>query len=293
MKDCIVLQARIRSTRLPGKLLLPLAGTSVFEHILMRIARARLPDGVIVATTPSTEPFIRETAERHGAAVIVGSEEDVLGRFVQAVRAYGLRHVVRATADNPLVSVEYIDRTLALHRETGSDLTAYPELPYGTGVEAVKGEALETASAESGDPFEREHITQYIYRHEGKFRITRGVPDAAFRRLDVRLTVDTEEDYRRMADIYDHLYKGEPVSLADALAFCDRRDGSAAEGCEAGDRPEAGDSREAGDRPEAADRSLLHRVGRFLRHGAPQEVPLHNNGESRCFRRGSVQGAGG
>jgi spore coat polysaccharide biosynthesis protein SpsF len=130
--------------------------------------------------------------------------------------------VVRATADNPLVSVEYIDRTLLLHRDTGSDLTAYPELPYGTGVEAVKGEALETASAESSDPFEREHITQYIYRHEGKFRVTRGVPDAAFRRLDVRLTVDTEDDYRIMAEIYEHLYRGEPIPLADAIAYRDR-----------------------------------------------------------------------
>ena len=224
MKDCIVLQARIHSTRLPGKLLLPLAGMTVFEHILLRLSSARAPDGVIVATTPSTEPFIREAADRHGAAILVGSEEDVLGRFVQAVRAYGLRTVVRATADNPLVSVEYIDRTLLLHRDTGSDLTAYPELPYGTGVEAVKGEALEIASAESSDPFEREHITQYIYRHEGKFRVTRGVPDAAFRRFDVRLTVDTEEDYRGMADIYEHLYRGEPISLADAVAYCDRRD---------------------------------------------------------------------
>ena len=222
MKDCIVLQARLHSTRLPGKLLLPLAGKTMFEHILLRLERARVPDGVIVATTPSTEPYIRETAERHGAELIVGSEEDVLGRFVQAVRAYGLRNVIRATADNPLVSVEYIDRTLLLHRETGADLTAYPELPYGTGVEAVKGEALERASAATRDPFEREHITQYIYRHEGEFRVTRGVPDANVRRFDVKLTVDTEEDYRVMADIYESLYRGEPVPLADAIAYRDR-----------------------------------------------------------------------
>jgi spore coat polysaccharide biosynthesis protein SpsF len=195
----------------------------MFEHILLRLARARVPDGVIVATTQSTEPFIRETAERHGAAILVGSEEDVLGRFVQAVRAYDLRNVVRATADNPLVSFEYIDRTLLLHRDTSSDLTAYPELPYGTGVEAVKGETLEIASAESRDPFEREHVTQYIYRREGEFRVTRGVPDAPFRRFDVKLTVDTEEDYRGMADIYEHLYRGEPISLADAIAYYDRR----------------------------------------------------------------------
>jgi spore coat polysaccharide biosynthesis protein SpsF len=222
MKDCIVLQARLNSTRLPGKLLLPLAGKTMFEHILLRLARARVPDGVIVATEPSTEPYIRAAAERHGAAVLVGSEEDVLGRFVQAVRAHGLRNVVRATADNPLVSVEYIDRTLLLHHETGSDLTAYPELPYGTGVEAVKGEALERASAASRDPFEREHVTQHIYRHEGEFSVTRGVPEAAFRRFDVRLTVDTEEDYRRMADIYERLYRGEPIPLADAIAWWDR-----------------------------------------------------------------------
>jgi spore coat polysaccharide biosynthesis protein SpsF len=221
MRDCVVLQARLHSTRLPGKLLLPLAGKSVLEHVLLRLAAARLPEGIVVATTPSTEPHAREIAARHGAALLVGSEEDVLGRFVQAVRAHGLRNVVRATADNPLVSVEYVDRTLLLHRESGADLTVFPELPYGAGVEAVTGEALERASAETRDPFEREHITQHIYRHEGDYRIVRGVPDPGFRRLDVRVTVDTAEDYRRMADLYEHLYRGEPIPLADAIAYLD------------------------------------------------------------------------
>jgi spore coat polysaccharide biosynthesis protein SpsF len=221
MIDAIVLQARIRSTRLPGKLLLPLCGKTIFEHILARLLAACAPDAVMVATTPSTEPRIAAAAASHGVPIHVGSEEDVLGRYAEAVSRWELRNVVRATGDNPLVSIEYIDMSLKLHRESGADLTVYPDLPYGTGVEVIRGDSLLLASASAQDPFEREHVTQYIYRHEDRFRVLRGVPEPFFCRPELRLTVDTEEDYRRMERIYGALYRGRPIGLGEVIAYLD------------------------------------------------------------------------
>jgi len=228
-RDCIVLQARLRSKRLPGKLLLPLGGRSVLECILERLSKAEAPHGVIIATTRDTEPLIRRAAEEFRAEIVVGSEEDVLGRYVLAAELHGLRHVVRATADNPLVSIEHIDQALLLHRESGADLTAFPSLPLGTGVEVVRASILEEIAGIANDPSDREHVTQYIYRNEGNYRVVRGKPEPVFQRPDVRLTVDTDEDYRKIFEIYEHLYRGTPLRLADVLKYLDRaQEGSTA-----------------------------------------------------------------
>ncbi len=222
-KDCIVLQVRISSTRLPGKLLLPLKGMSIFEHILLRLKEVRGADGIIVATTADTEPLIRKKAEAHGAELLVGSEDDVLSRYVQAVTTYGLRTVIRATGDNPLVDIEYAQRAISLHRREKPDLTTFPALPYGTGVEVIEGTTLLQVALRAADPFEREHITQHIYRHEDSFTVLRAEPELSRARPEVRLTVDTEEDYRKMQEIYENLYRGAPIKVPDVLFFLDNK----------------------------------------------------------------------
>jgi spore coat polysaccharide biosynthesis protein SpsF len=220
-KDYIVLQVRIGSTRLPGKLLLPLCGMTIFEHILRRLEKASKTSGVIVATTASTIPFINDTLKRYGAGVVVGSEEDVLSRYVTAVERYRIRNVIRATGDNPLVSIEHLDCALELHAAENADLTIFPDLPYGTGIEVIKSTALVTAGRRACDPFEREHITQYLYRHPTRFRIVRGTPETVFLRPKLRLTVDTKEDYDRMVLIYGALYRGSPVGLRCVIEYLD------------------------------------------------------------------------
>jgi spore coat polysaccharide biosynthesis protein SpsF len=219
----IVLQARIGSTRLPRKLLLPLSGVSIFEHILRRLILAKVPNRVIVATTDNSAPLIQKIADQYGIPLFIGSEENVLARFVGTIHAFDIRTVVRATADNPLVSIDYIDRALLLHSEQCADVTLYPQLPYGTGIEVIESDVLEKVHRVTEDPFEREHITQYIYRHEQEFAIVRGTPKKKFKRPDISLTVDTVEDYRNMCDIYDVLYKGGPIPLKDVIAYLDSR----------------------------------------------------------------------
>ena len=220
--DYIVLQVRLNSKRLPGKLILPLNGGTIFEHVLKRLSAAQIPKGVIVATTNDTEPVIKETAEAHGASIIIGSEDDVLSRFIKSVKVFSIDNVIRATGDNPLVSIEYIDRALVLHRTEGSDLTTYPDLPYGTGIEVIKADVLVDLERLTDDPYEREHITQYIYRNEKKYRIVRGTPDPFLSRPDIRLTVDTQNDYRRMTDIYEKLYRGVPIKLQEVISYIDK-----------------------------------------------------------------------
>jgi spore coat polysaccharide biosynthesis protein SpsF len=222
--DYIVLQARLGSKRLPGKLLLPLGGASILEHILLRLKTSRETEGIIVATTADTAARIIHITEKHGARMFIGSEQDVLGRYIGAVKKFQIRNVVRATADNPLVDIGYLDKALVLHRDSGADLTSFPRLPYGTGIEVIKGEVLTKIGTLTRDPFEREHITQYIYHNEGTFRIIRGTPDSPMDQPDVRLTVDTEDDYRKMKDIYENLYKGEPIRVSDALDYLYRKE---------------------------------------------------------------------
>lgn len=222
-RSYIVLQARIHSKRLPGKLLLPLKDISIFEHILKRLLMAREPDGIIVATTNETKPHIADVVKKYNLLIHIGSEEDVLERFVEAVERYGLTHVVRATGDNPLVCPEHIDRALMLHKKEKADLTVFPLLPYGTGIEVIRGAVLKKIHTLTEDPFEREHITQYIYRNRSNFRIVLGKPEPQYQRPELRLTVDNREDYEHMVKIYDNLYKDLPVGLNDVIKYIDNK----------------------------------------------------------------------
>jgi len=217
----IVLQVRINSKRLPKKLILPLKGITIFEHILKRLSLTNLPEGIIVATTKNTLPFISKIAKDYNAFILMGAEEDVLSRFVKAVDAYKLDNVIRTTGDNPLVCIDYIDKALLLHKRENADLTTFIDLPYGTGVEVIKGKILKDIEKITSDPFEREHITQYICRHESKYNIVKGNVEHKLKRPEIRLTVDTKDDYVKMCNIYEKLYKDEPIRLMDVIKYLD------------------------------------------------------------------------
>jgi len=222
-RTSIILQVRIASTRLPGKLLLPLCGRSIFEHILLRLQCARKPSSIIVATTQDTVQAIRGIVEQYGVSLYIGSEEDVLRRFVEAAHVHDVDTIVRATGDNPLVSIHYLDRAVELHHTENADLTLYPQLPYGTGVEVIRCSVLDEVHGITEDPFEREHITQYLYRHESEYTIVRENPEDELMRPDIRLTVDTEEDYRNMCQIYEALYSDRPIDVHEVIRYLDNR----------------------------------------------------------------------
>ena len=217
----VFLQARLNSTRLPGKALLPLAGAPVVQHALRALRRVEA--GVhAVLTEPGSARALEPLAEAEGFDVFAGPEEDVLERFCLAARHFRVGRVVRATGDNPLVSARQVQALLELHRASGWQLSHFLGLPLGTGVEVVEAEALETANRASSDAYEHEHITTFLYRHPGRFRIGEPACPEALRCPEARVTLDTREDYEQLQRIYRELYRGEPIELEALVAWLRR-----------------------------------------------------------------------
>lgn len=218
-----VLQARMSSTRLPGKVMKPLAGAPMILRQLERVRRASMLDRLVVATsTDPSDDGLAARLEAEGVAVHRGDLHDVLGRFAGAVDAAGAAdHVVRLTADCPLADPGVIDACVRLHVEGGFDYTAndHPStFPRGLDVEVMTAKSLFDAAREASDPAEREHVTMFLYRRPERFRIGRLVGDRDLSRL--RWTVDTSDDYAFVARVYERLYAADPAfTTEDILAL--------------------------------------------------------------------------
>jgi spore coat polysaccharide biosynthesis protein SpsF len=189
----IVLQARMASTRLPGKALADLNGRPIVEHCIERLrATSALP--VVLATTQrSDDDPLAEVARRLDIEVVRGPDEDVLGRFVLVVRTFGCSAVIRATADNPAVDLDAPRRTLDQLIRQQADHVVESGLPYGAAVEAIAADALLVSADVATDRYDREHVTPFI-RRDGRFFALEAVAPQRLTAPALRLTVDTEED---------------------------------------------------------------------------------------------------
>ena len=220
-KEAIILQARMASRRLPGKVLAPLAGKTVLEHCVERLQASRLP--VIVATTHRAEDDpIEQQACRLGVACTRGEDEDVLARFVRAADHHGLTHVVRATADNPAVDSDSPRRTLAALLRLAADHVVETGLPYGAGVEAFTTDALRRSAALAIEPDDREHVTP-LMRRDARFVARTIDAPAPLRRPEIRLTVDTDDDLAFVRRLFAAAVDtpGDPLPLAALIAAAD------------------------------------------------------------------------
>ena len=203
-KIAVILAVRYNSTRLPKKCLLPLAGeASIIELIVKRLKKSRTINDLIIATTSDSYIYLKEIIEKLNCNFYIGDEENVLARYVEAAEKYGVDIIVRATGDNPLVSVKALDLIVAHHKKTNADLSHYDKLPYGSGVEVINYNALKYASDNSKDMFEKEHITQYIYRNPDKFNIEFPLAPDSFNCETLHTTVDTEVDYQNVQKIFE------------------------------------------------------------------------------------------
>lgn len=192
----IILQARMGSRRLPGKVLADVSGRSLMGHCIWRLQASGLL--VIVATTKRSEDdAVEREAAKYGTPVFRGADEDVLGRYVAAADAHQVTHVIRATADNPAVDLDAPVRVLAQLQRTGVDHLIECGLPHGAAVEAVTTDALVRAAAETNDPYDREHVTPFVRRAAGFTTLSVMAP-GHLRQPRVRLTIDTPEDLRRL-----------------------------------------------------------------------------------------------
>ena len=222
MNVLALIQARLGSSRLPGKSALPLplgaagAGSTILGHVVRRARQAATVTSVTVATTDQPlDGELAALATRLGAGVFRGDEQDVLGRFAGALaqEARPVAAVLRLTADNPALDPTFIDQAVAHHLATGADYTLTTNLPLGCNVEVISPAALRRAYAEARQPAEREHVTPYLRAHPELFRLetlTLTVPPAV---AALRLTVDYPSDYALLNLLYQEL--GPDFMLAD------------------------------------------------------------------------------
>jgi spore coat polysaccharide biosynthesis protein SpsF len=221
----IILQARMDSSRLPGKSLMPLGGKPLIFRVMEALHRVPAPLRVLACPEDSAASFAPLAAQA-GFTLFTGPKDDVLRRYCLALRNFGIQHAIRATGDNPFV---FTDAAAAINAEAlalGADYAGYSGLPPGAGVESVSANALFRAEAEAASPYEREHVCPYLYAHPELFLLHRPLPPPRWQGPDIRLTVDTAEDYERAGALFAALdrlgeerYRGEMIIEAYRALF--------------------------------------------------------------------------
>ncbi|MCL2451151.1 MAG: glycosyltransferase family protein [Polyangiaceae bacterium] len=230
MRTVVVVQARSGSTRLPGKVLLDLGGQTILERMLERLAWARVPDAVVVATTTDpADDAIARVADHAGFACHRGHPTDVLDRHYRVAVALGADVVVKIPSDCPLVDPRVVDRVVSTHLASRDrwDYTSnlHPEsYPDGHDVEVMNLDALATAFRQARAPHEREHTTPFFWETPGRFRV-QNVTWETGRDLSRthRVVVDYGEDVEVVRMVWRALARpGEPpFSVDDLVAFLD------------------------------------------------------------------------
>jgi spore coat polysaccharide biosynthesis protein SpsF len=223
----IIVQARMTSTRLPGKVLLPIAGRPMLTYLLERLRRVQRAGRTVVATTTNAadDPIV-SVATACGVACTRGPELDVLARFAQAAEQARASVVVRVTADCPLLDPALVDNAIDtfLHAPVHYDYVSNmlePSYPYGMAVEVFSAAALAAASAEATEDAEREHVTPFIYWRPERFKLRSLTmrPNLSSNRW----TVDTKEDFELVSRIVETLYPRNPeFRMADVLDLLDQ-----------------------------------------------------------------------
>ena len=214
-----ILQARMSSTRLPGKVMRPLLGQPMIARQIERLRRARGLSGLMVATsTDAGDDVLQAWCDDNGLPCYRGPLDDVRARFFGALAAAGSPAAfIRLTADCPLADPGLIDRCIASHAETDADYTYTSKgwtFPKGLDVEVCRTAALERAAHASDDAYDREHVTPYIYRHSELFRLNAITRDPPQR---YRWTVDTPQDFAFVTAVYKALYPAKPDFDSDDI----------------------------------------------------------------------------
>jgi spore coat polysaccharide biosynthesis protein SpsF len=207
------------STRLPGKVLLRIHGQSMLERAVQRLRAAKTVEQVVVLTTTLDEDDqVVEEALRLGAWIQRGPETDVLMRFQQASERYLPGVIVRATGDNPLIDIGSVDRAVRALRTSNLDYCMEDQLPVGAATEAVTADTLAKVHRMAYQLRHREHVTLYIKEHPEEFRMALLSPPDFLCRPEIRITVDTPEDFLSVETLIGRLPEGaRPLPLRSYL----------------------------------------------------------------------------
>ncbi len=223
----VIVQARMGSARLPGKMMMDLGGQPLLWHILRRAQTIGddLPVVLAIPDTPQDE-VLAQVGGNCGVTVVRGSQEDVLGRFLAVLEKFPARWVVRICGDSPLFGVEHLRRCLELARRTAADVIKF-SAHVGTllqGGEVVSRQALEFSRVTApGDPLAVEHVTAWALNHAedypAELKVTTIDPDPDLV-LNRKLSIDTVEDLERLRLLYRELWDGDsPVDLPKVAAW--------------------------------------------------------------------------
>ncbi len=221
-----VLQARMSSTRLPGKVMMPLLGAPMIDRQIERLRRSARLDRLVVATSDDpSDDVLAAHLEASGVEVFRGPLADVLARFAGAVARLGpAQHVVRLTADCPLTDWRVLDRCIDLHLAEGNDYTSNDlphTFPHGLDVEVMTAAALDAAVRDAVAQDEREHVTLFLYRRPDRFKLgclTQDVDQSA-----ERWTVDTSNDFEFVRRVYERLYAANSAFTSEDVLALDFR----------------------------------------------------------------------
>ena len=222
-KVVAIIQARMGSTRLPGKVLMDIAGKPMLWHVIERVKRCKKIDSVVVATTSKEEDkAVIELAKKCGVDTFAGSEEDVLDRYYQAAKKFDADPVVRITADCPVIDPQIVDEVINKYTEGGYDVCGLSgKFPDGLDVSIFSFNALEDTWRNAKLPSEKEHVGPYMGKHPEKFKLGEYVK---FDNLGhYRWSVDEERDLRFIQEIFSRLYKpGDIFLTGDILNLLER-----------------------------------------------------------------------
>jgi spore coat polysaccharide biosynthesis protein SpsF len=221
VKTVAIIQARMTSTRLPGKIMAEVAGKPLLYHVVNRARRAQTPDLVAIATTDRpTDDGVEEFSQAAGIPVFRGSEQDVLDRYYGAAQQFAAEVIVRLTSDCPLLDPAVIDKTVRAFQAGAYDYasnTLEPTFPDGLDTEVFSQAALEKAWREARLPSEREHVTSYIWKRPALFRLRSVKNEEDLSHL--RWTVDEAEDLEFVRRVYTALGAGSAFGMAEVLAL--------------------------------------------------------------------------
>ncbi|WP_226670468.1 glycosyltransferase family protein [Metabacillus litoralis] len=212
MKIAAIIQARMGSTRLSGKVMKEIKGSTILSHVIERVKQSSLIEEIIIATTEhERDDVIEKEAIACGVKVFRGSEEDVLSRYYLAAKENNIDIIVRITSDCPVIDPNVIDKMVkyylqenyALLTNAGSELSQRT-FPRGLDTEIFSFDELEDAFNNGQEKYHREHVTPYIYEHSNKIYYYKNDIDYS----NHRWTLDTEEDFELINEIYNRLYNG-------------------------------------------------------------------------------------
>ena len=216
-----IIQARMGSARLPGKVLMDLAGETVLSRVTGRVCRARLIDEILVATTDHVaDDAIVDECRLRSVAFFRGSEDDVLDRYFKAAKSSNADVVVRITSDCPLIDPEITDITIRAFLEQGPDYASNALVrtyPRGLDTEVITMGALERSWGLAAEPHQRAHVTPYIYEHAQEFKILSVTGDTDH--SDHRWTLDTREDLEFIRAIYRRMRGKENFGWQEILTL--------------------------------------------------------------------------